>query len=287
MGTKVGPDDIHGVGIKEINGEPVDLSTVIVVGDYKGAQMAAVDAEGHLDLIDHVSEGEEEVPYTDRRLVIDGPLPFTAEIDGALPVGMAFDGLTGILSGTPAESGQFEFTVTATDGTNPPVVRNYLLAIAPVGDVLPPANLVDTTALPAGCGTTSGDGAFDPASDVTVQAVPAPGYNFVNWTENGVVVGTTPSLTFNIGDVNHSLVANFTMADVPTPISINPGTAPGVAFSMEWSLVPAGWILEESPDLTLGSWTESTRADTPHDGLHHVEVAAPAPQKLFFRLKKP
>jgi hypothetical protein len=56
---------------------------------------------------------------------------------------------------------------------------------------------------------------------------------------------------------------------------------------MEWSLVPAGWILEESPNMAPGSWTDSTRTDTPHDGLHHVEVAEPAPRKLFFRLKKP
>jgi hypothetical protein len=56
---------------------------------------------------------------------------------------------------------------------------------------------------------------------------------------------------------------------------------------MEWSLVPAGWVLEESPSLAPGSWTNSNRPDTPHDGLHHVEVADPAPQNLFFRLKKP
>jgi len=287
MASSVGADDIHGVGTKEINGEQVDLSTVIVVGDYKGAQMAAVDAEGHLDLIDHVSDGEQGFPYTDRRLVIDGPLPFTAEIDGVLPDGMGFDGFTGILSGTPAESGQFPFTVTAADGTNPPVGRNYLLTIAAAGAALPPANLVDTAVAPVGSGAATGDGTFDPASNVTVHAVPTPGYRFVNWTENGVVVGTSENLTFNIGDVNHSLVANFVIADVPTPIEIQHAPAAGVAFSMEWSLVPAGWILEESPSMAPGSWTHSVRPDTPHDGLHHVEVADPAPQKMFFRLKKP
>ena len=76
-------------------------------------------------------------------------------------------------------------------------------------------------------------------------------------------------------------------ADVPTPIEIQHAPAPGVAFAMEWSLVPAGWILEESPSLAPCSWSESNRPDTPHDGLHHVEVADPAPQNLFFRLKKP
>ena len=287
MASSVGPDDIHGDGTKEINGEMVDLSTVIVVGDYKGAQMAAVDAGRHLDLIDHVSEGEVNVAYADRRLVIEGPLPFTAELVGSLPEGMSFDGFTGILSGTPAEGGAFPFTVTATDATNPPVVRNYLMTIAAEGVALPPSNQVDTAVMPLGSGSTSGDGAYDPSTEVTVSAIPTPGYRFVNWTENGVVVGTGESLTFNIVDVNHSLVANFTMADTPTPITVTPGTTPGVAFSMEWSIMPPGWILEESPDLTPGSWVDSVRPDNPHDGLHHVEISAPAPVNRFFRLKKP
>jgi hypothetical protein len=77
------------------------------------------------------------------------------------------------------------------------------------------------------------------------------------------------------------------MADVPTPIEIMPGGNPGMAFALEWSLVPDGWILQESPDLVPGSWKDSNRPDTPHDGLHHVEVADPAPTHLFFRLKKP
>jgi hypothetical protein len=77
------------------------------------------------------------------------------------------------------------------------------------------------------------------------------------------------------------------MADVPTPIEIMPGGNPGMAFALEWSLVPDGWILQESPDLAPGSWRDSNRPDTPHDALHHVEVADPAPTHLFFRLKKP
>lgn len=286
MGTNVADDNIHGVGIKEINGVEVDLSTAILVGEYKGAQMAAVDAEGHLDLIDHVSDGEEGVPYTDRRLVVGQP-PFTTTLGGELPEGMELDLFSGILSGTPVQSGEFPFSVTVDDGTNPSLTRNYVLMIAEAGIAPPPFYQVDTSVLPANTGITIGDGSFAPGSEVTVQATPVPGYRFVNWTDNGTVVSTNSSHAFNIGDVNRSLVANFVMADVPTPIDLKKAPAPGVAFAMEWSLVPAGWILEESPSLAPGSWKNSSRADTPHDGLHHVEVSDPAPQKLFFRLKKP
>jgi hypothetical protein len=285
--TNVGPDDLHGEGIKTINGEEVDLSTVVVVGEYKGAQMAAVDVEGGVDLIDHVSDGEVGVPYTARRLVVEGPLPFTATLDGQLPAGMELDLLTGILSGTPEESGESPFSVTVDDGANPALTRNYVLTIAEAGVELPPSYVVDTLPQPIEAGTTTGSGSYAPESEVTVQATSTPGYRFVNWTDNGEIVGTSSSHTFNVGDVNRSLVAHFVEADVPTPIRVMQGTTPGVAFSMEWSLLPAGWILQESPDMTPGSWEDSTRADTPHDGLHHVEVADPAPAHLFFRLKKP
>jgi hypothetical protein len=45
MSENVGPDGLHGVGIKSINGVDVDLSTVLVVGDFVGAQMSAFDNE--------------------------------------------------------------------------------------------------------------------------------------------------------------------------------------------------------------------------------------------------
>jgi hypothetical protein len=57
MGDRVGPDGIHGVGIKTINGVEVDLSTVEVVGEFVGSQMAAFDAEASVGLIDHVQDG--------------------------------------------------------------------------------------------------------------------------------------------------------------------------------------------------------------------------------------
>ncbi|MGA0845108.1 MAG: InlB B-repeat-containing protein [Luteolibacter sp.] len=284
---KVGPDDVHGVGIKEINGVEMDLSTVAIVGDYKGAQMSAVDAEGHLDLIDHLSEGQINQPYAGRRLVVEGPLPFTAEIAGDLPAGMNFDTFTGVLAGTPAESGHFALTATASDGVNPPVTRNYQLVIAAVGELPPPMITLDTLVDPPASGTATGDGLFEPGSEVTLSATPVPGYRFVNWTEQGQVLSSNSTHTVQIGQVNRSFIANFVVSDVPSPMTLSPSSTPGVAFSLRWSLVPDGWILEESPDMTPGSWRPSVRNDNPHDGLHEIEIADPAESQRFFRLKKP
>lgn len=45
---------------------------------------------------------------------------------------------------------------------------------------------------------------------VTVGAVPVnKNYNFINWTDNGIVVSTSSSYSFSVGSRNHVLVAHF------------------------------------------------------------------------------
>jgi len=219
MGDLVGPDGIHGSGTVTYAdhfdgalGEWVtittDMSTKILVGDFTGAQMAAVDVDAVVGLIDHVGEGRIDTPFAGRAVVIEGVIPFTSVREGVLPTGMAFDEVTGILSGTPTESGSFQFKITASDGVNPDVSKNYTLLIAAVNAELPPSSLLDTTASPVGTGTTTGDGAFAIDANATVTAAAELGFVFVNWTDNGKVVSTNSSYTL-VMDVNHSLVANF------------------------------------------------------------------------------
>ncbi|MBC8127188.1 MAG: InlB B-repeat-containing protein [Gloeobacteraceae cyanobacterium ES-bin-144] len=209
MAQSVAADGIHGVGVKLINGVEVDLATVEIVGAFTGSQMAAVDVDAPVGLIDHVGEGEVNVPFAARTVVVEGGvLGFTSTITGALPASMDFDVVTGVLSGTPTVSGEFLFTITANDGVNPEISKTYTLRVAAEGKALPPESLVDTSVSPPDSGTTTGDGSFASGADVTVTAAAAVGYHFVNWTDNGKLVATSTSHTFAI-DVNHSLVANF------------------------------------------------------------------------------
>lgn len=213
MADNVDADGIHGSGIKTVNGVEVDLSTLEVVGEYTGAQMAAVDVDAGVGLIDHVGEGKVNTSFAARKIVVQGSLPFSCTMDGPLPAGMSFNEVTGVLSGTPTTSGQFQFKVTASDGFNDDVVKNYTLSIAPALANLPPSYLVDSTVAPVGAGTTTGDGSFAPGAEVTVNATANAGYRFLNWTDNGTAVSSVSGYTF-ILDVNHSLVANFGL-DVP------------------------------------------------------------------------
>jgi uncharacterized membrane protein YeaQ/YmgE (transglycosylase-associated protein family) len=258
----VGADGIHGSGVKTINGVEVDLSTVVIVGDYIGAQMAAFDAAAAVDLIDHVPDGEIDSEYPARTVIIAGGLPFTATIEGQLPDGMTFDLVSGILSGTPSASGTFSFTVTAQEAGTAAKARTYSLIISDSGVQPPPQSVVNTSVFPVNSGTTTGDGSYDNGSNITVTATPGAGFLFVNWTDNGVVVSNLATYSFTT-TVNRSLVAHFVPL-VPT-YSVLTSSSPADLGS-----VAGGGVFDEGSSVTVTAtanpgaafvgWTENGAA---------------------------
>ncbi len=217
MADAVGADGLHGSGMRTYNhhmvgGEWVtvteDMATKVVIGDFTGSQMAAVDVDAPVGLIDHVGEGRINTAFAARTVVVEGALPFSSLLEGVLPAGMTFDEVTGVLEGTPTVSGSFQFKITASDGLSPDVSKNYTLLIAAAGAALPPASLLDTTVIPVGSGTTTGDGSFAIGANATVTATAGVGFAFLNWSDNGAIVSTNSSYTLAM-NVNHSLIANF------------------------------------------------------------------------------
>lgn len=259
MADNVGPDDLHGEGMKTINGVEVDLSTVEVVGEFKGAQMAAVVVDAAVGLIDHLADGLIDEVYADRSVVLPGNAPFVATSQGDLPPGMNFDEVTGVLSGTPTQSGDFMFSVSVSENAQPPVEKSYLLQIAADGEVVVQQAVVDTASEPVDGGSTTGDGAYDSGTEVTVTATPAPGYRFVEWTDNGASAGTESSVTF-VADVNHSYLALF------EPLS--PGALPDLSIGA----FPASLIGDGIYNATGAGQTVSTSVSARRKGQFHFKV---------------
>jgi Divergent InlB B-repeat domain len=264
MADAVGADNLHGSGMRTYNhhmvaGEWVtvteDMATYEVIGAFTGSQMAAVDVDAPVGLIDHVGEGRMNTAFAPRTVVIEGANPFASVLEGALPAGMTFDEVTGVLDGTPTVSGSFQFKITASDGINPDVSKNYTLLIAAAGAALPPASLLDTTAAPVGSGTATGDGSYAIGANATVTATAAPGFAFLNWTDDGVIVGTNGSYTL-VMNVNHSLVANFvpayTISTSSAPVAGGSTSGGGVSNEGASATVTA----TANAGYTFTNWTE-------------------------------
>jgi hypothetical protein len=97
--------------------------------------------------------------------------------------------------------------------------------------VNPAQYTVAASASPSAGGTvtvSSGVGPFPGGSSVTVIATANPGYNFVNWTQNGSQVNAPATYTFTISS-NVTLVANFTPAFTLTSVNLSNTTVSNVA----------------------------------------------------------
>jgi len=249
---------VHGLGLKEVNGVLTDLSGVEVVGEYTGAQMAAVDVDAGVGLTEHVSDGVAGEEYAPRTVVIAGLGPFISRVTGAMPAGMNFDTVTGVLSGTPEEAGVFTFTVTASDEATPEKAKTYTMTVSGADGELAPHYVLDTVAEPLAGGTVTGSDAYAVGAMATVTAVAGAGYRFVGWEEAGKVVSVEATYSF-VMDVNHSLVAKFAVGlpvwNIETSaVPVAGGTVSGGGIKDEGTMVTVTAVAAGGYVFT--NWTE-------------------------------
>ena len=81
---------------------------------------------------------------------------------------------------------------------------------------------------PVAAGTASGGGSYSYGSSVTLSAVPATGFDFVNWTVLDVEVSNNPSYTFTVYE-NTEATANFTTATLTVTLVVDPVDGGSVA----------------------------------------------------------
>lgn len=117
---------------------------------------------------------------------------------------------------------------------------------------------VDLSASPPAGGTVSGSGIYPSGTMVAVKAVPAKGYAFVNWTENGAPVSTSPSYPFSISS-SRTLVANFAPL-VPCQVATSASPAEGGSTSGGGAF-PSGTEVTlaavPNPGYVFAGWTEN------------------------------
>jgi hypothetical protein len=238
----VAKDGIHGTGT---------YSNTIVVGKFLGAQMSAMAAAAPVGLIDHLPDGQINVAYPTRSVVIAGDTNFTASLSGTLPTGMAFDAVNGWVYGTPSTAGIFIVTVTVSVTNRPALTKTYPFMVG-AGAILPPHSAVDIGVSDTNAGTASGNGVYTNSTATTVTATPRPGFAFTGWTENDAVVSTTTSYTFtNI--VNRSLKATFRHQ----PKLDENHALPGQRL-LRWPTNDDGFVLEENTSMNPAGWVTST-----------------------------
>ncbi|MCL2413808.1 MAG: InlB B-repeat-containing protein [Bacteroidales bacterium] len=109
------------------------------------------------------------------------------------------------------------FTYTVTKNTD--LVANFM----PIDRYF--VNLVVN---PDGGGTVTGSGYYTQDSNVTIVATPSIGYDFVNWTKDGIEVTTNFIYRFNASE-DVTFVANFVLQKCTVSVSANPTAGGSVA----------------------------------------------------------
>jgi len=94
--------------------------------------------------------------------------------------------------------GTAEVTVTAEDGVTTSTYSIYFI----------PRYFIAATSNPSDGGTITGAGNYVLGTQVNLIATPNEGYEFVDWTDNGVQVSTSASYSFT-ADADRTLLANF------------------------------------------------------------------------------
>lgn len=190
--------------------------------------------------------------------------------------GIYGEGLSATVMATPASS--YIFLNWTQNGSIISTSANYTFTVtAPVdlvANFVPNALTVSALPSPPEGGTITGAGTVSYGATTTLTAIPNAAYDFLNWTENGNVLGTNTSLTLLNITSNRSITGNFLLkiyniTTTASPVEggiVTGGTACTYGSTVTLSAVPnngyifenwkeAGVILGTDPVLVLSNVT--------------------------------
>jgi hypothetical protein len=130
-------------------------------------------------------------------------------------------------------SSSSDYTFTAT---NCDLTANFAAVVTPQPMAF--TNIVTVSVSPPEGGSAMGGGTFVGLTNVTVSAMPNPGYTFVNWTVGDTVTSTSSNYTFtSVASLN--LVANFGLSGPALAIARTNGQ-----LVISWDTNFPNWLLE-------------------------------------------
>ncbi len=172
-----------------------------------------------------LTEGIVATAYDVTLVASAGTAPYRyAVTSGALPAGLALDGITGRISGMPTTAGSYNFTVTATDANNATGTASYSIAIvlqAPTANDVRATVAANSAANPIRLDLTGG-----PANSVAVGAQPAHGTAAVS----ELAITYTPTPGYSGSDSFTYVATNATGTSPAATVAITV-TAPTLTFS--------------------------------------------------------
>lgn len=133
---------------------------------------------------------------------------------------------------------------------------------------------------PPGSSIVTGEGAWAGYSrNVYISATPGENYRFNSWWESAAFqISATANTFYNAG-----IGYNWYYARSTPEAAI--AAAPG-GLAVKWPSTAPAWILQESPDLSVGSWQQSVRPFSAIGGQNVVPIDNPSGAR-YFRLMRP
>ena len=107
--------------------------------------------------------------------------------------------------------------------TNPSYSFEVTEAVALVANFSLNSYVITATANPTAGGTITGAGTYNHGETATLTATATTGYTFVNWTKEGTVVSTNPTISFTVEGAA-SYVANFSLNSYVITATADPAT---------------------------------------------------------------